>query len=163
MVSPDSMLALIPLLPFLGYVVNATIGRRLPKAISGGVACLVMLASFAVSVSAVMALTAGTATFTEQTVFDWMSSGTLRIPFTLYLDHLSSVMILVVTGIGSLIHIYSTGDMHDETDSEYARFFSYLNFFQKANVGYGSAIATVLALIIIVVTFLFLRVQERDA
>ena len=58
-----------------------------------------------------------------------MTSGNLRIPFTLRLDHLSSLMILVVTGIGSLIHIYSTGYMHDESDGEYARYFSYLNLF----------------------------------
>ena len=51
------------------------------------------------------------------------------MPFTLALDQLSTVMILVITGIGSLIHIYSTGYMHEETDSEYARYFSYLNLF----------------------------------
>ncbi len=62
-------------------------------------------------------------------VFNWLSSGTLRIPFALRLDQLSALMILVITGIGSLIHIYSTGYMHEETDSEYARYFSYLNLF----------------------------------
>jgi NADH-quinone oxidoreductase subunit L len=58
-----------------------------------------------------------------------MASGDLQIPLRLRLDHLSSLMILVVTGIGSLIHIYSTGYMHEESDSEYARYFSYLNLF----------------------------------
>ena len=58
-----------------------------------------------------------------------MSSGDLQIPLQFRLDHLSSLMILVVTGIGSLIHIYSTGYMHEETDGEYARYFSYLNLF----------------------------------
>jgi NADH-quinone oxidoreductase subunit L len=62
-------------------------------------------------------------------VFTWLPSGDLQIPFELYLDPLSSLMILVITGIGSLIHIYSTGYMHDESDSEYARYFSYLNLF----------------------------------
>ena len=51
------------------------------------------------------------------------------MPFALRLDQLSALMILVITGIGSLIHIYSTGYMHEETDSEYARYFSYLNLF----------------------------------
>jgi NADH-quinone oxidoreductase subunit L len=51
------------------------------------------------------------------------------VPFGFRLDNLSAVMILVITGIGSLIHIYSTGYMHDEPDSEYARYFSYLNLF----------------------------------
>src|SRR5215212_8388973 len=58
-----------------------------------------------------------------------MSSGDLQVPLRLRLDHLSSLMILVVTGIGSLIHIYSTGYMLEETDGEYARYFSYLNLF----------------------------------
>src|SRR5215212_2572397 len=58
-----------------------------------------------------------------------MSSGDLQVPLRLRLDHLSSLMILVITGIGSLIHIYSTGYMHEETDSEFARYFSYLNLF----------------------------------
>ncbi len=62
-------------------------------------------------------------------MFTWLSSGTLQVPFALRLDQLSALMILVVTGIGSLIHIYSTGYMHEETDSEYARYFSYLNLF----------------------------------
>ncbi len=67
--------------------------------------------------------------FVEATAFSWMASGDLQIPLRLRLDHLSSLMILVVTGIGSLIHIYSTGYMHEESDSEYARYFSYLNLF----------------------------------
>ena len=53
----------------------------------------------------------------------------LQVPFALRLDPLSALMILVVTGIGTLIHLYSTGYMHEETDSEYARYFSYLNLF----------------------------------
>ncbi len=120
------MLVLIPLLPFAGFVVNAFLGRRLPKTISGGLACLVMLGSFAVSVMSV--LNVGDP-WTEQTLFRWIASNDLQIPLQLRLDHLSSVMILVITGIGSLIHIYSTAYMHEETDGEYARYFSYLNLF----------------------------------
>src|SRR5204862_4343512 len=61
--------------------------------------------------------------------FDWIRSGNLDVGFTLALDPLAAVMILVVTGIGSLIHIDSTAYMHEERDSEYARCFSYLNLF----------------------------------
>src|SRR6185295_11884278 len=61
--------------------------------------------------------------------FTWITSGDFSVGFTLRLDPLSAVMILVVSGIGSLIHIYSTAYMHEETDSEYARYFSYLNLF----------------------------------
>ena len=64
-----------------------------------------------------------------QTVFTWIASGDFVVDLAFRLDPLSAVMILVITGIGSLIHIYSTAYMHEETDSEYARYFSYLNLF----------------------------------
>ena len=127
------MLALIPLFPLLGFVVNATMGRRLPKAISGGLASLVMLASFVVSVISVMKLAAlapdARASQASEVIYTWIASGDLKIDLGFRLDQLSAVMILVVTGIGSLIHIYSTAYMHDEVDSEFARYFSYLNLF----------------------------------
>ncbi len=123
------MLLLIPLLPFLGFLVNASFGRRLTKSVSGGVACAAMIGSFAVSALSVWGLPSTPSGAAEQTLFTWMSSGALRVPLALRLDHLGAVMILVVTGIGSLIHIYSTGYMHEETDPEYARYFSYLNLF----------------------------------
>jgi NADH-quinone oxidoreductase subunit L len=123
------MLALIPLLPFLGFVVNAFLGRRLPKAVSGGIACAAMIGSFVVSALAVSSMMGTPGHAIEQTVFTWLPSGDLQVPFSLRLDPLSALMILVVTGIGSLIHIYSTGYMHEESDGEYARYFSYLNLF----------------------------------
>src|SRR5438105_4014711 len=125
------MLLLIPLLPLLGFLVNASLGRRLTKAASGAIACGAMIGSFFVSVVAVSRL-AGMepeARAIAQRVFTWFSSGDFSVGFNLRLDPLSAVMILVVTGIGALIHIYSTSYMHDETDSEYARYFSYLNLF----------------------------------
>jgi NADH-quinone oxidoreductase subunit L len=123
------MLLLIPLLPFVGFLVNALLGRRLPKSVSGGIACLAIIGSFAVSVLSVMNVVASPEGFAEATAFNWMTSGDLDIPLKLRLDHLASLMILVITGIGSLIHIYSTGYMHEESDGEYARYFSYLNLF----------------------------------
>jgi NADH-quinone oxidoreductase subunit L len=125
------VLALIPLFPFLGFLVNASVGRRLPKAVSGGLACVAMLASFAVAVTQVMGLAALPVTSREinHTVFTWIKSGDFALDLTFRLDPLSAVMILVITGIGSLIHIYSTAYMHEETDSDFARFFSYLNLF----------------------------------
>src|SRR5262245_5446911 len=125
------MLLLIPLLPFLGFLLNASFGRRLTKSVSGGVACAAMLASFAVSLVAgfrLVSLEPESRAIVNQ-IYTWFSSGDLRVGFTLRLDPLSAVMILVVTGIGSLIHIYSTAYMHEERDSEYARYFSYLNLF----------------------------------
>jgi NADH-quinone oxidoreductase subunit L len=132
------LLSLIPLFPFLGFVVNATLGRRLPKAISGGLASLAMLASLIVSAMAVWQL-AGMehdSRLIEQTLYTWMASGdpqrdtlSLQVDLTFRLDQLSAVMILVITGIGFLIHLYSTSYMHEEADSEFARYFSYLNLF----------------------------------
>jgi NADH-quinone oxidoreductase subunit L len=124
------MLLLIPLLPLVGFLVNAFLGRRLPKSVSGGIACLVMVASFAVSAASVWTLVnTPSVPWIESTYFRWISSGDLQIPLQFRVDHLSALMILVVTGIGSLIHIYSTAYMHEESDSEYARYFSYLNLF----------------------------------
>jgi NADH-quinone oxidoreductase subunit L len=125
------MIALIPFFPLLGSAINASMGRRLPKTVSGGLASLVMLASFAVSVIAVLQLVnlAPAQRVIEQTLYTWISSGDFVLDLTLRVDPLASVMILVVTGIGSLIHIYSTAYMHEESGPEYARYFSYLNLF----------------------------------
>src|ERR1043166_1867250 len=125
------MIALVPLFPLLGFAINASMGRRLPKAVSGGLASLVMVASFVVSVLVVwqVAHLAPAQRVIEQTLYTWIASGDFNLDLTLRVDPLSSVMILVITGIGSLIHIYSTAYMHEEVDREFARYFSYLNLF----------------------------------
>ena len=125
------MVALIPLFPFLGFCVNSLLGTRVPKAVSGWLASAAMVASFAVSAMLVSQLMGmeHDARVIEQTVFTWIQSGDFTLPLTFRVDPLSAVMLLVITGIGSLIHIYSTAYMHEEIDSEYARYFSYLNLF----------------------------------
>jgi NADH-quinone oxidoreductase subunit L len=125
------MLLFIILAPFVGFLINATLGRRLSKAVSGGVAVAAMLVAFGISVASALQIFGAPADqrVIEQTVFTWMTSGDFTVPFALRLDPLGTLMILVVTGIGSLIHIYSTSYMHDERDGEYARYFSYLNLF----------------------------------
>jgi NADH-quinone oxidoreductase subunit L len=125
------MLLLIPLLPFAGFVGNAAFGRRLTKRASGALACATILLSFAVSLAAVFRLLAldPESRLIQERVFSWIASGAFRADFSLALDPLSAVMILVVTGIGSLIHVYSTAYMHEEPAPEYARYFSYLNLF----------------------------------
>jgi NADH-quinone oxidoreductase subunit L len=124
------MLLLIPLLPLAGFLVNAFFGKRLPKILSGSLACAVMVGSFATSVLAIWVMrSTPDAPWIEATYYRWIASGDLQIPLQFRLDHLSALMILVITGIGSLIHIYSTAYMHEESDSEYARYFSYLNLF----------------------------------
>jgi NADH-quinone oxidoreductase subunit L len=125
------MLFLIPLLPLIGFVLNASLGRRLSKSVSGGVATGAMAASFMVSVTAVwrlIGLPPEERVISERLV-DWISSGAFNAELALRLDPLSAVMILIVTGIGALIHLYSTAYMHEEPRSGYARYFSYLNLF----------------------------------
>jgi NADH-quinone oxidoreductase subunit L len=127
------VLYLIPLFPLLGFVVNAALGKRLPKVVSGLLATGAMGLSFGVAVMSVRALlntpAEGGVRAISETLFTWIGSGPLQIPLTFRLDPLAAVMILVITGIGTLIHLYSTAYMHEETDSEYARYFSYLNLF----------------------------------
>jgi len=126
-----NVLLLILLLPFLGFLLNASLGRRISQAAAGAVACAAMVGSFGVSLVAVWRLVtlAPDSRAIAQQVFTWITSGDFSVGFALRLDPLSAVMILVVSGIGSLIHIYSTAYMHEESDSEFARYFSYLNLF----------------------------------
>jgi NADH-quinone oxidoreductase subunit L len=125
------VLLLIPLLPFAGFLINAGLGRRIGRSAAGAVACAAIGASFLVaglSVWRLVSLPAGERALVEH-AYDWITSGDFNAPLTLRLDPLSAVMILVVAGIGSIIHVYSTAYMSAERDSEYARYFSYLNLF----------------------------------
>jgi NADH-quinone oxidoreductase subunit L len=122
------LLWLVPVLPLAGAVVNLFFGRRIGR-VAGWVAVGAMTASFAVAALAVQGLLAapeGERLFLQH-LFDWISVGTLEIGADLRLDALSATMILVVTGIGTLIHIYAIGYMHG--DPRYGRFFAYLNLF----------------------------------
>ena len=125
------MLALIPLFPFVGFLVNAFFGRRLTKTASAWVACLAMAGSLAVGAAAVWTLLgmAPEGRTIEQVLFDWIVSGGLQVPLAFRLDPLSALMVSVVTLVGFLIHVYSVAYMHEESESEYARYFSYLNLF----------------------------------
>jgi NADH-quinone oxidoreductase subunit L len=126
------MLSLIPLLPFTGFLINATLGRRLTKGVSGAVACLAMLGAFGLSLlsaSQLLGLEPGPGRVIDQHLYTWIAAGSFKAELAFRLDPLSMLMILVITGIGSLIHIYSTAYMHEESGSEYARYFSYLNLF----------------------------------
>ena len=127
------MLYLIPLLPFVAFLVNAAIGRRLPKSVSGLLACGAMAFSFTFAAMKVWQLVNSAPVdgvrAVSETYFMWISSGALQIPLAFRLDPLSALMVLVITGIGTLIHIYSLAYMSEENEAEYARYFSYLNLF----------------------------------
>jgi NADH-quinone oxidoreductase subunit L len=114
---------LIPLAPFFGFLVNGLLGPRLPKWSVTTVALLAPLLSFsAVLYEAYASFYPQTETFGT-----WINISSLHIDFSFVLDQLSLVMLLVVTGVGFLIHVYSVGYMAD--DEGYARYFSYLNLF----------------------------------
>ncbi len=110
------MLLWIPLLPFIGFLVNNFGARKLPEKVIGAVASLAMLAAFGVSVIAVSQLASLPAEEREisQTIYTWIGSADFQVPLGLRLDPLSALMILVVTGIGFLIHVYSTAYMIEE-------------------------------------------------
>jgi NADH-quinone oxidoreductase subunit L len=119
----NSLLWLIPVLPLIGFLINGA--RRFPRPVAAIVGCAGPIASFGLSVAAFSEVHhAGLVT---QHVFNWISVGSLSVPFGLTVDPLSAVMLLVVTGVGSLIHLYSISYMHD--DEGFSRFFAYLNLF----------------------------------
>ncbi len=121
----------IPLAPLVGVLFHVALGNRLGRRAVGLVACASVLVSFVLAATAFLAVFNGPA---ELALFDpgyeWLRSGDLAVNMSFRVDALSSVMVMIVTGVGLLIHIYSTGYMaHDE---DYARFFAYLNLFMAA-------------------------------
>src|SRR5215467_7312346 len=116
---------LIPILPLAGFVINGLFGRRFPKALINTVAIASVVLSFAWVLKTVTGVDLSTP-HTEH-YFTWIQSGTLTINWDFSIDRLTAVMLLIVTGIGSLIHIYSIGYMAHE--GGYYRFFAYLNLF----------------------------------
>lgn len=120
---------LIPALPLLGAIFNALIGRMLPKIAVTIVAVGTVIAAFAVSVIAFVALTAlaPDARLVHETLYNWIAVGRFSVDVGFWLDPLSAIMILVITGVGALIHIYAVGYM--EHDEGYARFFTAMNLF----------------------------------
>ena len=124
-----SWLYLIPLLPLLGAAVNGLVGRFLPKAWLYAVALLVVLLSFCIGLFAwfEVARLPGESAQLRQIVYTWFSVGSLRVDLGLTFDRLSGTLVLVVTGVGFLIHLYSVGYMDE--DPAYWRYFAYLNLF----------------------------------
>ncbi len=119
---------LVPLIPLVATAVNLFLGKRLGRA-AGWLAVTAMLASFVVTVAAVVGLRSlpGESRLYVLHVFDWIQVGAFNVAVDLRLDALSASMILVVAGIGSLIHIFAIGYMHG--DPRFGRFFAYMNLF----------------------------------
>jgi NADH-quinone oxidoreductase subunit L len=127
-----ALLYVVAFAPLVGALVNGLLSRALSRravSVVGVGAPVVAFTAAALAFAGLLEVRAaqpGDAAVTA-TLFQWISAGPIHVDFSLYLDPLSAVMMLVVTGIGSLIHLYSVGYMHD--DPSYARYFSHLNLF----------------------------------
>jgi len=134
--SAETAFAVAPLaiaFPMVGLLLNLALGRRLGERFVGVVACLAVLLAFGVSLAQAAAL-AGAPEGATVPIASWIQVGTLHVDWALQIDTLAVTMMLVVTGVGSLIHIYATAYMHEdvrfnEDPGRYTRFFVYFNLF----------------------------------
>ncbi len=134
--TPEILFRLAPLaiaLPIAGLLLNLAFGRRLGERFAGVVACAAVGLAFVVSVVQVWALT-GSPQGATLPIASWIEIGRLRVDWALQIDSLAVTMMLVVTGVGLLIHIYATAYMHDdvrfnEDPRRYTRFFVFFNLF----------------------------------
>lgn len=115
---------LIPLLPLIGFLINGLGFRRIPNGLASFIGCGTVICSFALSLYLFLTFE-GQAYVTP--VFDWINVAALSIPFSFQIDQLSLIMLLLVTGVGSVIHIYSAGYMSQ--DEGFGKFFAFLNLF----------------------------------
>lgn len=121
-----SLLLLLLLTPFAGFLINVFVGKSLGKNVSGWLGTLAIATSFVVSLIFFLQINETKQGITVN-LFQWMQLGNFTVDFSFLLDQLSVLWLLFVTGIGTLIHIYSISYMHD--DENMHKFFSYLNLF----------------------------------
>ena len=119
------MLLFITIAPLLGAAVNGFFGKKLPRMVSGIIGCAGPIVSFVLGV--LLFLKVREAPAAQEVLWNWFSAGNLSVTIGWRADELATVMVLIVTGVGSLIHIYSIEYMKD--DEGFARFFAYLNLF----------------------------------
>ena len=124
--TPNPYLWLVPILPLAGAAINGFFGRRASKKAVTSVALGFCGLAFFLGVVIAARFSSASAPYYFN-LAHWIRSGSFQVDFSFYLDQLSLVMLLVVTGVGFLIHIYSVGYMWD--DDGYYRFMSYLNLF----------------------------------
>jgi NADH-quinone oxidoreductase subunit L len=120
------IITLIPISPLLGFLLIALNGKRLVPGFASLIACGSVFTSFGFSLALFIMLLNGAEPF-QVTLFNWISAGNFNATIGFLIDPLSSLMLLIITGVGFLIHVYSIGYMHD--DAGFNRFFSYLNLF----------------------------------
>ncbi|MFC4231733.1 NADH-quinone oxidoreductase subunit L [Parasediminibacterium paludis] len=124
----NNLIFLVPLLPLLGFLINGLGRKSLSKQLIAIIGSGSILASFVVSVLLFLQVkSSGTATIANY--FNFIQVANLTIPFAFQIDQLSSLFLLIITGIGFLIHVYSASYMHEEENQHYGRYFAYLNLF----------------------------------
>jgi NADH-quinone oxidoreductase subunit L len=124
----SQLVYLVPLFPLIGFLINGFLWKRMPKSLGGIIGSLAILASFAVSLGIFFEVKSPS--FQGPVIvhlFDFIQSGKLIIPFSFQVDALSALFLLIITGVGFLIHVYSTAYMHD--DEGMVKYFAYLNLF----------------------------------
>jgi NADH-quinone oxidoreductase subunit L len=121
----DKYIWLIPFLPLAGFIINGLGRNTLPKAAIGFIGSVLVLASFGLSIGAFLQVKSSGA-FNAH-LFDWFAVGPFKVSFAFLIDQLSAIMLMIITGVGFLIHLYSIGYMKD--DDGYGKFFAYLNLF----------------------------------
>jgi len=122
----SQLVYLVPLFPLIGFLINGIGWRVIPKSVGGLIGTLTVLASFVVSVGIFFEVKNATAPIMVH-LFDFIHSGKMVIPFTFQVDQLSTLFLLIITGVGFLIHVYSTSYMHE--DEGMVKYFAYLNLF----------------------------------
>jgi NADH-quinone oxidoreductase subunit L len=123
----SKLVYLVPLFPLLGFLVNGLLRKSLSKSMIGIIGSGAMLASFVVSLLVFFDVKNGGGATVQ--LFNFIHVGSLVIPFEFLVDPLSSLFLLIITGIGFLIHLYSTAYMHEEEPMHFGRYFAYLNLF----------------------------------
>src|SRR6218665_1550525 len=118
---------LVPLFPLLGFLINGLGRKSMSKSLIGMVGSGAVLASFAVSIWIFLQVKGGNTYVADY--FNFISADKLSIPFAFKIDQLSSLFLLIITGVGFLIHVYSTSYMHEEKSEHFGRYFAYLNLF----------------------------------
>lgn len=125
----SKLVYLVPLFPLIGFLLNGLFRKSLSKALTGIIGCGAILASFIVSLLIFFEVKQDGFKPVIVSLFDFINVGKLSIPFAFQVDQLSTLFLLIITGVGFLIHLYSTAYMHEERNDHFARYFSYLNLF----------------------------------
>lgn len=123
------LVSLVPLFPLIGFLINGLGRNYLSKSVAAFLASTMVFAAFIVSLLVFNDVRLANAETTIVTLFDFIRTGDIYIPFAFQVDALSALFLLVITGVGFLIHLYSAAYMHEESSDHYARYFAYLNLF----------------------------------